>query len=145
MFDYTTQQQMIASAMEQFPATFGLRNVGGLHNPTGHTFRISLASSYVNDSGEVQLYTEILIDGKWLSYAKGTIAELKREIVPIRPSISRCFKVEFRQPKTGIIAAVFVAANNREDATTKALEAMEGANFIHQSTIGHSDTAQQYL
>lgn len=38
------------------------------------------SSSYVNDSGVVMLYSEILKDGKWLSFAKGSIGELRREI-----------------------------------------------------------------
>jgi hypothetical protein len=79
-----TQMEMIAEAIAQFPPTFGLRNTDHLEpNPSGHLFRISQSSSYVNDSGEVQLYTEIYLHRKWLSYAKGTINELKKEIVTL--------------------------------------------------------------
>jgi hypothetical protein len=64
----------IAGAISQFPATFGLRGF------PGKTFRMSTDSSYVNGS-EVILYTEVLSDGKWLSFAKGTVAELNREVI----------------------------------------------------------------
>jgi len=68
-------KQMVAEAAAGFPATFGLRAF------PGDTFRVSLAHSYVNDSGQVQLYTEVRKGNEWLSFAKGTAHELRKEIV----------------------------------------------------------------
>jgi len=67
----------VRDAIAKFPAQFHLRG------DQASIFRISETSSYVNDSGEVMLYSEILKDGKWLSYAKGTSAELLAAIIPI--------------------------------------------------------------
>lgn len=75
MIDSQTAQQRAAAAIKTFPATFQLRAF------PGETFRIGASSSYVNDSGTLMLYTEIQKDGKWLSFAKGTISELQKEIV----------------------------------------------------------------
>lgn len=72
-----THEQKLAKLKEtiaKFPATFGLRQWSG-------TFRISPGYSYINDNDEQMLYTEILKDGEWVSFAKGTEAELRREIV----------------------------------------------------------------
>ena len=69
---------VIAKAMAEFPRTFALRS------QRHRIFRISDAHSYVNDNGEVQLYTEILtVSGEWLSYAKATPSELALQILPI--------------------------------------------------------------
>ncbi len=66
---------ILFAAME-FPNTFGL-----LEFPDD-TFRVSVQSSYI--SGDtVMLYTERLVNGKWLSFAKGTANELHREMTYI--------------------------------------------------------------
>jgi hypothetical protein len=75
MLSLNAEKQLVAAAVDQFPSTFGLRAF------PGDTFRVSSSSSYVNDSGVVQLYTQIQRDGKWLDFAKGEINELKREYV----------------------------------------------------------------
>lgn len=74
MFNPEEGRRLIAEAIATFPETFKLRAYPGF------TFRISASSSYVNDSGKVQLYTQILSGGKWLDFAKGTIAELRAEV-----------------------------------------------------------------
>lgn len=65
----------VAGAIAQFPATFGLRSF------PGKMFRLSQTSSYI--SGDtVQLYTEVQnADGTWSSFAKGTIDELRQQLV----------------------------------------------------------------
>ena len=81
MFNPEDGRRLIAEAIATFPETFKLRAYPGF------TFRISPSSSYVNDSGKVQLYTQILVGddsaggvAKWLDFAKGTIAELRAEV-----------------------------------------------------------------
>jgi len=64
----------IKTAIAQFPKTFALRA-----HP-GKTFRISPSYSYISQ-GEVMLYTEVLLDGQWLSFAKGTVKEMQAEVV----------------------------------------------------------------
>jgi hypothetical protein len=54
------------------------------------------------------------------------------------------FRVSFRHVKSGIFADVYVSAFNYTDATTKALEAMEGANFLHCNTIESYDSSKSY-
>jgi hypothetical protein len=75
------QQAMVKKAMEQFPAEFGLR-----HSP-GKVFMINESASFYSEyDSAVLLYTFIKnIDEKtgevkWLSYAKGTVYELKQNI-----------------------------------------------------------------
>jgi len=77
--DYRTTDsntERIQAAIALFPATFGLRA-----HP-GKVFRMSTSYSYIS-SGQVMLYTEILLNGEWLSFAKGTIQEMQREVKPL--------------------------------------------------------------
>jgi hypothetical protein len=75
MIAYHAQAEIVDAAIARFPETFGLRAY------PGEQFRISRASSYVNDSDVLQLYTERLCeDGKWHSFAKGTESELRNEV-----------------------------------------------------------------
>lgn len=75
---FNENRQRIKDAIAKFPATFGLKQWSG-------TFRISEQASYINDSDEVILYTQTLSYDKqnehWVDFAKGTEAELRREIV----------------------------------------------------------------
>ena len=64
----------IKEVIATFPATFGLRSFSGL------AFRISETSSFF--SGEqLFLYTEVQQSGGWVSFAKGTERELRRQLV----------------------------------------------------------------
>lgn len=66
----------IKEAFSKFPATFGLRGY------PGDLFRCSEQSSYINDYGKVTIYTERQAkDGTWQAFAKGSVAELLREVV----------------------------------------------------------------
>lgn len=76
------QLKMIEAAKAEFPETFELRVF------PGDTFRISSAHSYVNDSGVLMLYTEVLRSGKWLSFAKGSVRELRAEVVASTPKLA---------------------------------------------------------
>lgn len=66
----------------RFPATFGLRRF------PGETFRLSLDASYFprlldSDESLALLYTERLCDdGEWRDFAKGSLAQLMREVTP---------------------------------------------------------------
>lgn len=70
---------LIQAAAQQLPETFGLRAF------TGDTFRVNLSSSYLTETNRVMLYTDILKGDKWLSFAKGTLSELKEELIPAPP------------------------------------------------------------
>lgn len=73
---YTERQDAIKREAEKFPETFGLRGF------PGERFRVSLAASHFAFGGVV-LYTQIKgDDGKWRDFAKGTPAELRREVTP---------------------------------------------------------------
>lgn len=63
------------SVIATFPETFGLRGF------RGRTFRISEQSSYVDDRGEIILYTQVKTPEGWLDFAKGSPAEIRREVV----------------------------------------------------------------
>lgn len=79
MFYSKETEKMVREAKAQFPEQFTM-----LGN-RDKVFRISLAHSYVNDAGEVMLYTEVKSNkGEWLSYAKGTAAELNQYVMEIR-------------------------------------------------------------
>ena len=67
----------ITSVIARFPTQFGLRAF------PGDRFRISRRSSFVDDSGHVKLYTQRLVNGEWLDFAKGTEAELRKQVVPL--------------------------------------------------------------
>jgi len=68
------QKLAVEKACAMFPGTFGLRG----HE--GDVFRISPRSSYVS-RGRVVVYTERFFQGEWRDFAKGTIQELKRNLV----------------------------------------------------------------
>lgn len=69
-----TEYEQIEAAAAEFPETFGLKAF------PGKVFRISLAASYVS-GGQVLLYTAIQDGDRWESFAKGTPAELRAQIV----------------------------------------------------------------
>lgn len=71
--------QKIDEAMKKFPSEFGLR---GFPNKK---FHICKADCYVNDDGTVMLYTAVYDPDtdSWPAFAKGTIEELRKEIVPL--------------------------------------------------------------
>lgn len=83
MQSWQEQKDMVAQAISTFPLEFGLRAF------PGDRFRLSTASSYVNDSGVVTLYTERWNEQlqKWQSFAKGSAAELRREMVISRSAV----------------------------------------------------------
>jgi hypothetical protein len=68
------QQAILDETIKTFPEEFGLRAF------PGDRFRISEHSSYFSGK-TLYLYTEIAIGDKWLSFAKGTPAQLRREII----------------------------------------------------------------
>lgn len=77
-YSYQERKDMLAKAIEEFPAQFGLRRF------PGDIFRVSRLDSFVADDGQtVMIYTQVKRGDEWLSFAKGTVAELKRELVPI--------------------------------------------------------------
>lgn len=103
MRDYLDEQKAIDDAIAQFPAEFGLRD----HRVKGKKFTIVRGSCYY-DSGirngvpdlppgpilYVYIYwdnatlksnghEEVEEGGRWMSYAKGTVEELRKEIVPL--------------------------------------------------------------
>lgn len=79
---YEQEKKVVADAVATFPATFGMRAFAG------STFRVSATTSYVNDIGVVMLYTEIQSGDRWLSFAKGSVAELRAQIID-KPAVSK--------------------------------------------------------
>ena len=71
---YQERQDAITEAAAKFPETFGLRGF------PGDRFRVSRAASHFAFGGVV-LYTQMKCDdGVWRDFAKGTPAELHREV-----------------------------------------------------------------
>jgi len=100
---------MIAAAAGEFPATFGLRAF------PRDVFRVSLRDSYVNDEGEVMLYTQRRDErGQWLSFTKGSVLELKREATELaRPE--RMYPITVYVSRLGASAKVY-GDNERKPA-----------------------------
>jgi hypothetical protein len=70
---YEEAKKAVAEAIASFPETFELKAF------PGETFRIGVRESYV--SGDtVLLYTQRLVRGEWLDFAKCAIWELERAI-----------------------------------------------------------------
>ena len=44
-------------------------------------FRVSLASSFVNDYGTVTLYLEVQREDRWVSFAKGSLSEIQCQMI----------------------------------------------------------------
>lgn len=71
---YEEARAAVAAAVACYPGTFGLRSF------PGETFRVCPRASYV--SGDVVLlYTQRLVNGEWLDFAKCMPYELDRLIV----------------------------------------------------------------
>lgn len=93
-------KKKVEDAVAQFPATFGLKAF------PGDVFRVSAQSSYMS-SGNVMLYTEIHKGDGWLSFAKGTVNELKGQIVALPEESPKPRVVEaLRQYQDGAITYV---------------------------------------
>lgn len=76
------EKALIVAALALFPRRFGLRGF------PGDTFRCSRTDSYVSGTSVV-LYTERLCeDGTWRAFAKGSPAEVSREMVKLGRSRS---------------------------------------------------------
>lgn len=60
-----------------FPPTFGLRGF------PGDTFRVGLEACYVGDDGSMVVYTQRWDGAAWLDFAKGSIAEVRREMTAV--------------------------------------------------------------
>lgn len=73
------EQKIVDETIKQFPESFGLRAF------PGQRFRLSRSASYFRGPGEavgLMLYTEVLKEnGQWSDFCKGTIEELRRNIV----------------------------------------------------------------
>ena len=74
------QDAAIDAAIALFPDRFGL-----LAFP-GETFRIVRSACYYSDENGPMLYTYVLRDGDWVSFAKGTVEELQREFKELKKS-----------------------------------------------------------
>jgi hypothetical protein len=83
MMSYEEQRRAVEAAAAEFPAEFGLKAW------PGERFKIGIGDSYVKDSDwksnnptpVVMLYTHIKkADGSWAGFAKGTAADLRREV-----------------------------------------------------------------
>lgn len=73
------QERLIREAAAQFPEGFRLRAF------PNDVFSIDIAASFVSE-GKVLLYTAVWRDGEWKAFAKGTISELKAQILPTKIS-----------------------------------------------------------
>ena len=71
-------QKRIDQAVAQIPERFGLFGF------PGQVFSIKREACYVNDTGKVILYTQVLCEDRWLSFAKGTLSELLNEIKEVK-------------------------------------------------------------
>lgn len=102
----TFEQELaaVAAADAKFPAEFGLRGY------PGKTFRVSPTASYYSigldrrggnkSPAGVQVYTQIEhASGEWLDFAKGTVAELLRELAPSPRYEARRIEIEKRAAK----------------------------------------------
>jgi len=65
----------VQSAIDLFPPTFGLKAF------PGEVFRISETASYINDNGVVILYSQRLIENRWVDFAKGRVCDFRREVI----------------------------------------------------------------
>jgi hypothetical protein len=86
--DRPNEAELVAQAIAEFPAEFGLRS------EPGKVFSISSSASYVSDAGgerHVELYVYVKSDKlaperTWSAWAKGTASELRRQIIPLEVS-----------------------------------------------------------
>ena len=79
VLDYPKQREMIGDIAGSFPGEFQLRGF------PGQWFRVNVENSYVTEYGEVRLYLDMR-DTRydWVSFGKGTVDEVKREMVNVR-------------------------------------------------------------
>ena len=82
MKGYQETRDAVKNAMGQFPSVFGLAGF------PGEIFRISESHSYFNDSNVLMLYTERKSKGEWLSFAKGSVSELRSQVRELKMSVA---------------------------------------------------------
>ncbi len=82
MTAWKDRQAEVDAAIEAITREYG--DTFGLRAFPGDVFMISEGASFWCDRDKVLLYTYVwsIKQNKWLAFAKGTIEELKREIVP---------------------------------------------------------------
>lgn len=97
-------QKRIDEAMKGFPATFGLKAF------PGKTFRVSNRASYVNESDDLMLYTQVKSNENWLDFCKVGIAELHDEIRPDPNDMSQAG----RDARMGALIGVGTAPKTNE-------------------------------
>ena len=120
-----TNDQLVREAIAMFPRYFGLRAF------PGRRFALSATSSYVDDSGVIQLYTEVENVSGWSSFAKGTVAELCRNIVNVDGTpIVRDRKVTYR---VEVLVYEIVTVGDSEDAT----------DVPYEETLAEFDTREE--
>lgn len=82
--DWKEKQQAVKDAIKEFPKEFGLKAF------PGDVFTISESASYYGEAfdnewgsspGGVMLYTYIKDGDRWNSFAKGSVEELRKNIV----------------------------------------------------------------
>lgn len=78
--EYQKQQKAVAAAVARHPGEFGLR-----HAPGARFMVVGAASYWSEREGCPLLYTYRWdeAEGRWLSYAKGTEAELNQQKCPL--------------------------------------------------------------
>lgn len=80
---FAKQTAAVDAACARFPAVFGLRDPA----MRGERFRVSRAASYWStlNGGGPMIYTQRQTGpGAWTDYAKGTPAELEREMIAVQ-------------------------------------------------------------
>lgn len=70
------EKRQIAEAAAQFPAEFGLAGF------PGEVFRIEKSACFISE-GRLYLYTSIKRNGHWQTFAKGTVGQLRNEMVAL--------------------------------------------------------------
>jgi len=74
-----TDVERVNAAINKFPKTFGLRAF------PGEVFRISPGASFVNVANdEVVFYVFRKTNTGWAGFSKGSIVELRRELVVLK-------------------------------------------------------------
>jgi hypothetical protein len=77
---FSEERELIEAAIARFPAEFKLPGL-----KPGQKARISKMASFVDDSGGLQLYTQVYFPDRdaWLDYARGTESELRSNMRPL--------------------------------------------------------------
>lgn len=142
MLDYFEGLKEVKKQANEIKTEFG--EVFGLRAFPGLEFTVSESASYYSDSEGVLLYSysrKAGSDEKWLAFAKGTVANLRANIVKLKQRrfvVAVAFKYKPGKRTKTEVEALDIKAVNESEAINKAIDSLfTGGKYPNYITLSY--------